>query len=360
MPLRGQIAANAGCNGYGEYMFRHYHRFDYTPADCEAFHDAVERTVVPLLRKIRHRRRQRMGLRALRPWDLYADVEGGDPLRPFRSVDELVAGVTEVFARVDPEFARQFAGLNERGLLDLDCRKGKAQGGYHCYLNESRAGFIFMSVVGTDDDLRIVLHESGHAFHGLATAEDPFGPYRWVSPEISELASMSMDLLAGAHLDVFYDDEQLARSRREHLEAIVGLLPMVAWIDAYQHWLYAGPPPTARQREEQWVAVRDRFSDGVVDWTGLERERARSWQTCLHLFDCPFYFIEYGIAQLGALQLWLRARQDPAGAIADYRKALALGGSRPLPELFETAGLQFDFSERTLAPLMDVIAAEVF
>jgi len=356
---RRKIAANADCSDYEDYAFRSCQRFDYTPADCEKYHDAVEKRVVPLWREILLKRRETMGLASLRPWDTSVDPHSRPPLKPFDDVNKLIDGTRKIFNLVDPELGKQFEEIDRLGLLDLASRKGKAPGGYQSDLNEARKPFIFMNAVGLDDDIRTMLHESGHAFHALAAADEDLLDYRESGMEFCEVASMSMELLAGDHLSVFYSDEQLARSRREHLEGIIMLLPWVATVDAFQHWIYANPEHTRDERTKAWLKVFDRFNGGVVDWSGLEEQKAHRWHRQLHIFEYPFYYIEYGIAQLGALQLWVRAKKDHSKALADYRKALALGGSRPLPELFASAGIKFDFSEDTIAPLVDAVAEEL-
>ncbi len=357
---RARVAANAGMSSFREYSFAAMNRFDYTPADCEAYHDAVEAVVVPLWREIQQQRRRRMALAALRPWDTRVDVEGRAPLKPFTEPSRLVDGCVEVFRRTDPALAEQFASMRDAGLLDLASRKGKAPGGYQATLAEARKPFIFMNAVGLDRDVRTLLHEGGHAFHTLAAADEPLLAYRHAPMEFCEVASMGMELLADGHLGVFYDDPAAgARSRREHLEGIIMILPWVATIDAFQHWIYTHPGHTAAARRDAWLAVHDRFSGGVVDWTGLDEAKGCLWHRQLHVFEAPFYYIEYGIAQLGALQLWVRAKADPAAALADYKAAMALGGSRPLPELFAAAGLRFDFSAETIGPLVEAVAAEL-
>jgi oligoendopeptidase F len=249
--------------------------------------------------------------------------------------------------------------MDEFGLLDLASRKGKAPGGYQSTLAEARKPFIFMNAVGLDGDLRTLLHEGGHAFHAFATQDEPLLPYRHAPMEFCEVASMSMELLAGEHLDVFYGDDELARSRREHLEGVITLLPWIATIDGFQHWIYQNPDASAEGRREAWLRVRDRFAGFVVDWTGLEDEHRNLWHRQLHIFEVPFYYIEYGIAQLGALQVWVRSREVGAQALKDYRSALSLGGSRPLPELFEAAGIRFDFSSETIQPLVQAVSEEL-
>jgi oligoendopeptidase F len=335
------------------------HRFDYGPADCFAFHEAVEKHVVPLLNEIHARRRAEMKVERLRPWDLAADPRGRAPLRPFATPEELVAGVERIFNRVDPALGRQFAEIAGLGLLDLASRKGKAPGGYQAQLEEVRKPFIFMNAVGVDQDVWTLLHEGGHAFHSFAAADEPLKDYRHAPLEFCEVASMGMELLAAPHVGEFYSDEDRARSIREHLEDAITLLPWIATVDAFQHWVYAHPQQTREERRAAWLAVYRRFRGKVTDWSGLEDEEATVWHRQSHIFTVPFYYIEYGIAQLGALGLWVRAKKDLASALAGYRKALALGGSRPIPELFAAAGLTFDLSERTVAPLARAVAEEL-
>jgi oligoendopeptidase F len=355
LSLRAQIARNAGCASYREFAFRHYERFDYTPEDCSRFHEAVEQAVVPLVRSLYARRRADLGVDTLRPWDLDVDTKGRPPLRPFRTADELVRGVEEIFRRVDPDLGAQFRFMRDRGLLDLESRKGKAPGGYQSTMEERRVPFIFMNAVGVDGDLRTLLHEGGHAFHMLAAREDPLLEYRESPLEFGEVASMAMELLASPHLDVFYArPEEAARARRELLERVVTLFPWIATIDAFQHWLYTHPGHAQEERRAAWVRTFGRFAPDV-DFRGYDDVLDVLWHRQLHVFLYPFYYIEYGIAEMGALQVWRRSRSDHAGAVRQYREALALGGTRPLPELFQAAGARFDFTIQTMAPLMRAV-----
>ena len=327
---RAKIARNAGCKDYRAYTFRLRSRFDYGPADCKAFHRAVERHVVPLSRELHARRAKQLGLKRLRPWDLSVDPRGRPPLRPFRDVGTLVERTREIFRRIEPAFEKDFQTLMRFRLLDLESRKGKAPGGYQAALEEARLPFIFMNAVGLHRDVETLLHEGGHAFHSLALRDEPLVMYRHAPLEFCEVASMSMELLAHPHWEVFYTPSDAARARRTHLEGIVHLLCWVAVVDAFQHWIYTHPKHTGKERRAAWLALLDRFG-GEVNWTGLKEERAYSWHRQPHLFCYPFYYIEYGIAQLGALQVWQRAERDLDAAIRKFRRALALGGSKPLP-----------------------------
>ncbi len=359
LSLRNEIGKNAGFANFRDYMFKSLHRFDYAPEDCRQYHRAVERLVVPVWAGILESRMKQMNLTQLRPWDTAVDPLGRAPLKPFEDVDDLVAGCQKIFNRLDKGLGAQFSGIRKEDLLDLASRKGKAPGGYQSTLNESRKPFIFMNAVGVDHDVRTLLHESGHAFHALACANDPLMDYRHGPMEFNEVASMGMELLADGFLGVFYGREDLIRSRINHLEDIVFTLSWVAAIDAFQHWLYENPKHTAVERKNMWVEIHRRFNGGIVDWSGLEEEHAYLWHRQLHIFEVPFYYIEYGIAQLGALQLWLNSKKDLQKTLTQYQKTLESGGSKTLPELFKAAGLEFDFSEGAVEPLMKEIEKEL-
>lgn len=352
--LRHRIARNAGLATFREYQFKHYERFDYAPADCLAFHAAIEKHAVPAARRLDAARKQTLGVATLRPWDMAVDPHNRPPLKPFTDPEALCRKVGRVFARIDPQLGEQFAAMVAAGWLDLASRKGKAPGGYQETFDQQRRPFIFMNAVGLQRDVETLLHEGGHAFHAIAARHEPLVRYRHAGMEMAEVASMGMELLAYDHYDEFYAGEELERARREILEGIVAFFPWMATIDAFQHWLYAHPEHTRDQRTGQWLALRERFG-GLADYRGYESAREAAWQRQLHLFSVPFYYVEYGIAQIGALQLWRNARADRAQALARYRAALALGGSRPLPALWEAAGLDFDFSEATLAPLIEMV-----
>jgi len=360
LPLRETIARNAGKSDFRAYMWQAYKRFDYTPKDCLKFADAVAETCVPVMRELDRKRREDLGVDRLRPWDLSVDPRNRPPLRPFEesNVSGFVDGVKSIFSRLSPRLADDFESLRTRNNLDLQSRKGKQPGGYQCSLEEAREPFIFMNAAGLQSDVITLLHEGGHAFHCLAARDEPLVFLRSAPMEFCEVASMSMELLGADHFDVFYPEAEASRAKRVLLEGITRLLPWIATIDSFQHWIYTHPGHTRGQRTTEWLRLLDRFSS-QLDWTGHEDARAAYWQRQLHLFHVPFYYIEYGIAQLGALQLWLKSRQDPHRALAGYRAALALGGTRPLPELFAAAGISFDFSPKTLRPLMAALREEL-
>jgi oligoendopeptidase F len=356
--LRVEVAREAGFDTYVDYAYRNRERFDYSVDDARQFQQAIERVVVPLAVTLQEERRKALQVEKLRPWDLAVDPLGRPPLRPFTEAGQLAESTETIFRDVDPELGRQFAYLRTHGLLDLANRKGKAPGGYQTTLEDDRLPFIFMNAVGIDGDVRTLLHEGGHAFHALASRGEPLAAYRESPIEFCEVASMSMELLGARNLSVYYNEVDANRSYRHLLEEIILILPWIATVDAFQHWIYTHPTHTRDERRAAWTATHQRFS-GMVDWTGYEQARANLWHRQLHIFLYPFYYIEYGIAQLGALQIWQRASSDRPRAVADYRRALALGGARPLPELFTAAGIRFDFSERTLAPLMEALEREL-
>jgi oligoendopeptidase F len=348
--VRRELASNAGFANYRDYRFRDAERFDYGPAECEAFAAAVELEVVPVVAELREMRRRALGLSQLRPWDLAVDTAGQPPLRPFRTADELAALGERLLRRVDPELGGQFAHLREAGLLDLLNRPGKAPGGYNASLSDVRLPFIFANAVGLADDVRTLLHEAGHAFHLLAARDQPVLASRRAPTEFAEVASKSMELLGSEHFAAAYAPADALRARRQQLEHALLILPWVATVDAFQHWLYVYPEHSRDERAAYWTSLRQRF-EPYVDYVGHMDWLALDWQRQMHLFRYPFYYIEYGFAQVGALQVWLNVRHKGRPALAAFRDALALGGSRPLPELFTAAHTCFDFGPSMLGTL---------
>ncbi|HKA48570.1 MAG TPA: M3 family oligoendopeptidase [Candidatus Dormibacteraeota bacterium] len=364
--LRQTVAHNAGFANYRDYAHAEKNRFDYTPGDCERFHDAVEQTVVPAVERIMARRRELMGLDCLQPWDGIdgltgvADPLGRPPLRPFADVEALTARAHAVFAQVDANLGGYFEIMRREGLVDLDGRQGKAPGGYCTSFAFRRRPFIFMNATGTDSDVRTLLHESGHAFHSFeAHASQPLIFQRHPGSEMAEVASMSMELLAAPYLGQagggFFSPEDQKRSRADHLQGILVVLAHIASVDAFQHWIYtSGEGHDRDARDRQWTRLRERFQPGV-DWTGNNELRVARWLAQPHFFTHPFYYIEYGIAQLGALQVWRNSMVDQAGTVAAYRGALALGGTRPLPGLFEAAGARMVFDAEQMGQLVSLV-----
>lgn len=363
LKLRSQIAANADCDGFRTYLFKDMCRFDYTPEDCLEFGNSVESLVVPLLAKQHEARREAMGLDTLKPWDLAVDVAGRDPLQPFYkdNVEDLVNKCNTVFGLISPELQDVFSKLQFGRNLDLESRQGKRAGGFQSSLPESGEPFIFMNAAGLQRDVETLLHEGGHAFHYVWSHDaQPLTFLHGAPLEFCEVASMGMELLAMDHFEVFYGDKEPAdRARKRMLEDIVKVLCWIATIDGFQHWIYTHPGHSVEERTQAWLEYENRFGGGVIDHTGFEDAHAAMWQRQLHLFHVPFYYIEYGIAQLGALQLWLNYREDPEQTLQQYRQALSLGDTQPLPKLYEAAGLRFDFSADTIGPLIDAVEAEL-
>ena len=356
--LRQQAARNAGFDDFAAYVFRAKHRFDYTVEDCRRFHEAVERTVVPAVERILADRRRRLGLERLRPWDLGVDPEQRPALKPFERTPEFVERAQRIFAAVDGELGDQFRIMADEGLLDLESREGKAPGGYCTKLPFRGRPYIFMNAVGVADDVNTLVHEAGHCFHAFLAHEQPFVWQRGTGSEAAELASMSMELLAAPHLAQpvgYYTPFDARRAQLEHLEDVLITLPHIASVDAFQQWIYtSGEGGDAAARDRAWLDIRARFERGI-DWSGLEAERVARWYRQLHIFEYPFYYIEYGIAQLGALQVWRRSLADPAEAVAAYKRALAVGGTRPLPAIYEEAGARLVFDADGMGELVALV-----
>jgi oligoendopeptidase F len=360
--LRTGAAHNAGFDNFRDYIFPAKFRFDYTPADCEKFHAAIEQTAAPAVQRVLEHRRQRLGLDVLRPWDLAVDPYRRNPLRPFSDASDLVGKAKQVFDRVHPSLGREFQTMIDEGLLDLESRKGKAPGGYCETLHFNGRPFIFMNAVGLVDDVMTLLHEAGHAFHAFASHPLPLIWQRHPGSEAAELASMSMEFLASPHLaqPVGYFDPAEARSAwLEHLEDVLLSLVHIASVDAFQTWIYtSGQGGDARSRDEAWLRIRQRFERGV-DWSGLEQERVARWYRQLHIFMYPFYYIEYGIAQIGALQVWRNSLDNPAKAVTRYREALALGATRNLPDIYSAAGARLTFDVGEIAQLVELVESQI-
>ena len=356
--IRNQMSENAGFPNYRDFAHQRLGRFDYSPDDCISFQEAIEEEMVPLLRELQDERLQALGINELKPWDTATDPKGRPPLKPFEKVSDLVARSQAIFNQVDGNLADWFQTMQDLGLLDLANRKGKAPGGYQCSLDESRLPFIFMNSVGVQRDVETLLHEAGHAFHAMASQNEPLHSYRHAPIEFCEVASMAMELLGSEFLEEFYNEEEARRARIAHLEGIVFVFPWIATVDAFQHWLYLNPNHSIEERDKAWSNLIDRFG-GNVDWTNYESAKAKLWHKQLHIFLHPFYYIEYGIAQLGALQVWANSKNNSSKALADYKAALALGGSRPLPKLFEHCNIRFDLSRNTVAPMADLLRKEL-
>lgn len=356
---RHQIALNAGFDNYRDYKFIDMGRFDYTKEDCFKFHDAVKQYVLPLVNDINEQKKEKLGLDTLRPWDLEAEPEGVVPLHPFEGGEELLDKSIKCFERLRPFFADCLRRMNSMNHLDLDSRKGKAPGGYNCPLAESGAPFIFMNAAGQMHDVTTMLHEGGHAVHSFLAHNLELSAFKEYPMEIAEVASMAMELLSMDHWEVFFDnDEDLTRARQHQLERTISIFPWIATIDKFQHWVYENPTHTEQERAENWMRIINEFTSPVIDLSGLEEYRRFSWQRQLHLFEVPFYYIEYGIAQLGAIGLWKQYRENKEQSLDNYIQALSLGGTRTLPELYKAAGIEFNFSGEYIKNLMYFVHEE--
>lgn len=360
LSLRQQVAINAGFANYRDYKFVEMGRFDYTPADCFLFHESVRKEVLPLVNEIYAHKKKKLSLEDLRPWDLDAEPEGIQPLKPFVSGEELLEKTIACFDKLDPFFAGCLKKMNQLKHLDLTSRKGKAPGGYNMPLSESGAPFIFMNASGQMSDVTTMVHEGGHAVHSFLAHDLELTSFKEYPTEMAEVASMAMELFSMDYWDVFFDnEEELRRAKRHQLERVITIFPWIATIDKFQHWLYENPGHSIEERTANWVRIQNEFSSEAVDFTGLDKFRQISWQRQLHLFEVPFYYIEYGIAQLGAIGMWKQFREDKAKALSNYTHALNLGGTKTLPDLYAAAGLSFDFSPERINHLITFVRNEL-
>lgn len=358
--LRHEVARNAGFSNFRDYMFAAMGRFDYTPQDCFDFHESIAATVVPITDDLEAERKNRLGYTSYRPWDAKADTEGKAPLKPFRDGADLLDKTEVCFRAIDPKFAEYIRTMRSMGHFDVESRKGKAPGGYNYPLEETGVPFIFMNATDTVRDMVTMVHEGGHAIHSFEVRNLELNAYRNPPMEVAELASMSMELISMEHWDAYFPDrEELKRAKREHLRDILAALPWIATVDKFQHWLYEHPAHTLEQRAEQWTKILEELGDSVTDWSGLERFKRYSWQRQLHIYEVPFYYIEYGMAQLGAISVWRNYKADPARGLKQYTEALALGYTRGIKEIYAAAGIRFDFSKAYIAELMDFVKGEL-
>lgn len=357
---RHQIALNAGFANYRDYKFAELGRFDYTKEDCFQFHEAVKLHVLPLVEKIYQKKKEKLQLDTLKPWDTEAQPEGVTPLHPFTTGKELLEKTITCFEQLNPFFASCLRKMEQLGHLDLESRKGKAPGGYNCPLAESGAPFIFMNAAGQMGDVTTMVHEGGHAIHSFLAHPLPLSAFKEYPMEIAEVASMSMELFSMNHWEAFFNNaEELQRAKEHQLERVITIFPWIATIDKFQHWVYENPTHTEEERATKWMEILQEFSVKSIDVNGLESYRQYSWQRQLHLFEVPFYYIEYGIAQLGAIGMWMQYRKNPEQALQNYMNALSLGGTKTLPELYEAAGLKFNFAPDHIKTLMEFVNAEM-
>ncbi|MBO8163665.1 MAG: M3 family oligoendopeptidase [Brevibacillus sp.] len=358
--LRHQKARNAGMANFRDYMFKKYERFAYTPEDCHRLAEAVRKYVVPLKEEIERRHQAELGVERYRPWDTAAVPPGQQPLRPFTKASELIAGTKRILNGVDPLLGALLERMEQGGTLDLENRKAKSPGGFCLDLPVSKLSFIFMNASGKQDDVTTMIHEMGHCFHNELKRHLPLREYKDVPMEAAELASMSLEYLSMDKWSEFYrNPAELRRAQREHLEGAIKFLPWGVVVDQFQHWMYEHPHHSAAERNARFTELARSFVATYQDWSGLEEQLANLWLRQLHFFEVPFYYIEYVIANLGALQMYRQYKQDPKQAVNRYKQALALGRSRPLPEVYAAAGIRFDFSEEMIRDLMQFVQAEL-
>ena len=358
--LRHQVALNAGFSNYRDYKFAEMGRFDYTPASCFQFHEAVKKEVVPLVNQIYQEQQQRLGQDTMRPWDTEAEPAGIEPLRPFTDGRDLLDKSIKCLDALNPFFGDCLRKMDALNHLDLDSRKGKAPGGYNMPLAESGAPFIFMNAASQMSDLTTMVHEGGHAIHSFLAHGLELTGFKEYPTEMAEVASMSMELFTMDHWDVFFDnEEEMKRAKRHQLERVITIFPWIATIDKFQHWVYENPGHSIEERKENWLRILNEFATSAIDYSGLEAFRSYNWQRQLHLFEVPFYYIEYGIAQLGAIGMWKQYRDNPEKALETYMKGLSLGGTKTLPELYAAAGIDFDFSPEKISELMIFVKNEL-
>jgi oligoendopeptidase F len=358
--LRHKVARNADFENFRDYMFQALGRFDYTPQDCYAFHEAIETEVVPILREQAQKRKEALGLDALKPWDMDVDITGKPALKPFSDGADLVNKSIACFNCISPYLGERLEIMKANGLFDVESRKGKAPGGYNYPLAETGAPFIFMNSANTFRDLTTMVHEGGHAVHTFLTADLELNDFKHCPSEVAELASMSMELISMDNWDVYFDnEEELKRAKRDQLIDVLKTLPWVAVVDQFQHWLYTNPDHTDAQRTDAWKQIFERFGAGFIDWSEYPEAEANLWQKQLHIFEVPFYYIEYGMAQLGAIAVWKNYKENPEKGLQQYLDALKLGYTKTIKEIYETAGIKFDFSAAYVKDLAEFVKSEL-
>jgi len=358
--LRHKVALNAGFENFRDYMFQALGRFDYTPTDCFAFHDAIEKGVVPVLNEQAEKRREALKLETLKPWDMDVDISGKPALKPFHSGAELIDKSIQCFSNISTYLGERLEIMKDNQLFDVESRKGKAPGGYNYPLSETGAPFIFMNSANTFRDLTTMVHEGGHAVHTFLTADLELNDFKHCPSEVAELASMSMELISMDNWNVYFDNEEdLKRAKRDQLFDVLKTLPWVAVVDRFQHWIYTNPEHTDEDRRKAWTDIYERFGAGFADWSEHPEAEANLWQKQLHIFEVPFYYIEYGMAQLGAIAVWKNYKQNPEKGLQQYLDALKLGYTKTIKEIYETAGIKFDFSAAYVKELAEFVKGEM-
>jgi oligoendopeptidase F len=358
--LRNEVAQNANFKNFRDYMFAAMGRFDYSAQDCFDFHNAIAKDVVPVTNLFDLERKQQLGVPTLKPWDTDVDPEGKSSLNPFDGGDELIDKSIKCFHKIRPYFGERLEIMKQMKYVDLESKTGKAPGGFNYPLHEIGVPFIYMNAVGSQRDLVTMVHEGGHAVHSFLTRDLKLTGFKEFPSEVAELASMSMELLTMDYWDEFYDNEEdLKRAKKEQLQKALETLPWVAAIDKFQHWVYENPTHSVTERNAKWNLIMQEFGSSVVDWTGNETHLTNLWQKQLHLFEVPFYYIEYGMAQLGAIAVWRNYKQNPTKAIDQYMEALKLGYTKSIGEIYQTAGIEFNFSQAYVKELVHFVKEEL-
>lgn len=360
LKLRHQVALNAGFENFRDYMFQALGRFDYSPGDCYDFHKAIQKEIVPILKTQAENRLKALNLSELKPWDMDVDISGKAALKPFRNGEELIEKSIQCFRGLSPYIGERLEIMKANGFFDVDSRKGKAPGGYNYPLAESGAPFIFMNSAGTFRDLTTMVHEGGHAVHTFISAGLELNDFKHLPSEVAELASMSMELISMDHWDKFFDNsEDLIRAKKDQLKDVLKTLPWVAVVDQFQHWIYTNPDHTSEERSEAWTKILESFGNNFTDWSEHQAALKNLWQKQLHIFEVPFYYIEYGIAQLGAIAVWKNYKENPEKGLSSYLEALKLGYTKTIKEIYETAGIEFNFTASYVKELADFVQAEL-
>lgn len=359
LKLRHQVALNAGFENFRDYMFQALGRFDYTPTDCFDFHKAIQMEIVPLLKVQADKRLNALALNALKPWDMDVDISGKPALKPFNNGEELIEKSIKCFRELSPYIGERLEIMKANGFFDVDSRKGKAPGGYNYPLAESGAPFIFMNSAGTFRDLTTMVHEGGHAVHTFISSGLELNDFKHLPSEVAELASMSMELISMDHWDKFFDhSEDLIRAKKDQLKDVLKTLPWVAVVDQFQHWIYTNPDHTSEERAKAWTKIFEPFGNNFTDWSEHQYALENLWQKQLHIFEVPFYYIEYGIAQLGAIAVWKNYKNNPEKGLLNYLEALKLGYTKTIKEIYETAGIEFNFKASYVKELAEFVQKE--
>tara|TARA_B110000003_G_scaffold276580_1_gene324153 strand:- start:19328 stop:21052 length:1725 start_codon:yes stop_codon:yes gene_type:complete len=357
--LRQTIAKNCGFDNYRDYKFAAMGRFDYTPKDCYDFHDAIAKEIVPIIEGFDNDKKNKMNLESYKPWDTGVDADGNAPLKPFDGGEELIDKSIISFERLRPYYGECLEIMKEMKHVDLESKKGKAPGGFNYPLYEIGVPFIYMNAVGSQRDLVTMVHEGGHAIHSFLSRDLDLCDFKSVPSEVAELASMSMELISMDSWDEFYSDEkELQRAKKEQMQKVLEGLPWIAAVDKFQQWIYT-TDHTADQRRQEWKNIMSELNSSVIDWEGHEDALLNLWQKQLHLYEVPFYYIEYGMAQLGAIAMWRSYKQLGQEALDNYDAALKLGYTKSIGDLYKTAGIEFNFSQEYVKELADFIKGQL-